>query len=340
MASGFTVATNEHLIRSNLWSRQLKQLLLDDLMATRFVRTLTDFPDGTTLNIPSIGEAETADFAEGQAIKYNKMDTGNFVFSFDQYKYSANSISAKFKRDSYYASDVIAAFIPRQHRALMEAVETRILSRASAGQTANNPNTINGADHRWVGTGSGTFPGTAGIAGTQTLALRDFAKALYSLTKAQVPLTNLTAIVDPAVAYALQSSASVTSYLSPMPMWENVIQNGLVTGMRFRFNLYGFDVYTSNYLANPGIETITPSAVGAVAWTVGTATISSVANLFFSAATGDTCPLIGGFRQMPTVFSEFNKDLQQEEYVTIAEYGYKLYRPENMVVVLTDQAII
>lgn len=74
MASGFTTLTNEHLIRTQLWNREIKQLLLDDLNAMKFVKILTEFPDGTTLNIPSIGEAETADFAEGQAIKYNKMD--------------------------------------------------------------------------------------------------------------------------------------------------------------------------------------------------------------------------------------------------------------------------
>lgn len=78
--SGFTVATNEHLIRASLYSKQLKQLLLDDLFANKFVRTITDFPDGTTLNIPSLGEAEVADFAEGQSIKYNKFDTGNLNY--------------------------------------------------------------------------------------------------------------------------------------------------------------------------------------------------------------------------------------------------------------------
>src|SRR5882762_3408250 len=156
MASGFTVLTNEHLLRTQLWDRNLKQLLLDDLMAMDkggLVRLLTDFPDGVTLNIPSLGEAETADFSEGSAVKYNKMDTGNFTFSFDQYKYSANSISEKFKRDSFYAQDVIAAFVPRQHRALMEAVESRILAQANAGQTAGNLNVINTANHRWVGSG-------------------------------------------------------------------------------------------------------------------------------------------------------------------------------------------
>jgi hypothetical protein len=43
---------------------------------------------------------------------------------------------------------------------------------------------------------------------------------------------------------------------------------------------------------------------------------------------------------MPTVYSEFNKDLQQEEYLTICEYGFKLYRPENMVIILTALAAV
>jgi len=132
--AAFSDMTNQFLVRTTLWSRQIKELLLDELNAMKFVRVIQDFPDGYTLNIPSIGEAETADFNENQAVKYNQMDTGNFQFSFDQYKYTANAISEKFKRDSYYSSDVIAAFVPRQHRALMEAVETRIFAVANSGQ--------------------------------------------------------------------------------------------------------------------------------------------------------------------------------------------------------------
>jgi len=314
MASGFTVATNEHLIRDEVWSKQLKQLLLDDLFATKFVRILTDFPDGTVFTIPSLGEAETADFAEGQAVLYNKMDTGEFQFSFDQYKYSANSISEKFKRDSYYSSDVLAAFSPRQHRAIMEGVETRIFDRANAGQTASNLNVINEANHRFVGSGT-----------SETIALKDFAQAHYALSKANVPMTNLVAVVDPTVAYTLQTQTNIVNLLTPTPMWDQVVRDNLVTGMKFRFNIYGFDVYVSNYLPRGIAETINAKSV-----TVG------VANMFFSAAPGDTLPIIGGFRQMPTVYSEFNKDLQQTEYLTITEYGFKLYRPENMVVILTD----
>src|SRR5216684_6204913 len=154
--AGFMDANTNYLTRTNLWSRQIKELLLDELNAMKFVRIISDFPDGFTINIPSIGEATQQDFAEGQAIKYNSMDTGNFTFSFDQYKYSANAISEKFKRDSYYSQDVIAAFVPRQHRVLMEGVETRILAQANSGQTAANPNIINLADHRFVATGINT----------------------------------------------------------------------------------------------------------------------------------------------------------------------------------------
>jgi len=122
--AGFTSASTSYLTRSNVWSRQIKELLLDELNAMKFVRIISDFPDGFTINIPSIGEATQQDFTEGQSIKYNAMDTGNFTFSFDQYKYSANAISEKFKRDSYYSQDVISAFVPRQHRVLMEGIET------------------------------------------------------------------------------------------------------------------------------------------------------------------------------------------------------------------------
>jgi len=316
--AGITDMNQQNLVRTSLWSRQIKELLLDELLAMKFVRMIQDFPDGYTLNIPSIGEAETADFNENQAVKYNQFDTGNFQFSFDQYKYTANAISEKFKRDSYYSSDVIAAFVPRQHRALMEAVETRIFAVANSGQTASNPNTINTADHRWVAHGT-----------SQAMVLQDFAKADFALRKANVPMTNLVAVVDPSVAYTLATQANMVNLITPQMQWGEVARDGIISGFKFKFNIFGFDVYVSNYLPGSISETISTVAV-----------TNGVANYFFSATPGDTCPWIGGFRQMPTVYSEFNKDLQQTEYLTIAEYGFKLYRPENMVTVLTSTAVV
>lgn len=316
--AGMTSAGNQHLIQTDLWSRQIKELLLDDLNAMKFVRMISDFPDGQRINIPSIGEAEVADFNENMAIKYNALDTGNFTFNFDSYKYSANAISEKFKRDSFYASDVIAAFPQREHRALMVAVETDILSKANAGQTASNLNTINGGNHRFVASGT-----------SQSITMTDFARARYALTKANVPLSNLVAIVDPSVAFTLGTQANIVNLLTPAPQWQAMVRDGNTTGFKFMFNIMGFDIYLSNYLPSSISETIN-----------GTSVTNGVANYFFSASPGDTMPLIGGFRQMPTVYSEFNKDLQQTEHLTIAEWGFKLYRPENMVTILTSTSVV
>lgn len=313
--AGFQVSNNTDFIRSNIYSKQITRAFEDDLFAMRFVRTITDFPDGSTLNMPRLGVAETADFAEGQAIKYNRFDTGNFQFSIDQYKYSANSISAKFKRDSFWSAEIQAAFAPSQHRALMKGFEARIFNRANAIQTASNQNILNGAQHRWVGSGT-----------SNSLSIKDFFLAELALRVANVPMRNLVAVVDPTCAYDLEQSTNAINLLSPMPKWGDMVNTGLVSGFQFRFNIAGFDVYVSNYLAQNIAETINSKSV-----------TTGVANVFFSAEPGMTTPFIAAFRQMPTVYSEFNKDLQQDEFLTICEYGIGVYRSENLCVVLTDK---
>lgn len=323
MSTGFTVGTNEHLIRQNLYSNEITRMFQDDLFAMRFVRTLTDFPDGTTLNMPRMGQAEVADFQEGQAIKYSKFDTGNFTFQIDKYQYSANSMSAKFKRDSFWSAEVEAAFAPEQHRALMKSFEARVFNRANAYQTAANPNLVNGFPHRLIASGT-----------NQILAFKDFMLAELALRKANVPMRNLVAVIAPETAYQIQSQSSITGLLSPIPQWGSVSVDGLVSGFQFKFNVFGWDCYVSNYLPTGLTETISGTQPGNGTISGGNGQV----NLFFSAEPGNTLPWIAAFRQMPTVYSEFNKDLQQTEMLTITEYGVAIFRPENMVVILTDKS--
>jgi hypothetical protein len=311
--AGFSTGNNEHLIRSNLWSNELKDVLEADLMGMRYIKMITDFPDGDTLNIPSIGQAEVLDYSEGQAVKYTAMDTGNFTFTINKYKQSGTFIYEKMKQDSYYAAQLMASFVPKQHRALMAAIENDVLAVGPDGQTASSLNAINGANHRWVGKGT-----------NETIAVKDFALARYALQKANVPLNNLVAIVDPSVEYALATQSNITNLINPNRNWENVIVNGLSTGIRFAFSIYGFDVYVSQYLKSSIAETID-----------SVSTTAGVANLFFSASS-DVLPFVGLMRQPPKVDSEYNKDFQREEYVTTCRYGFKLYRPENFVCILTD----
>jgi hypothetical protein len=278
----------------------------------KYVDMISDFPDGDTLNIPSIGQAETHDYVEGQAIRYTGMDTGNFTFTIDKYKSSATYITEKMKQDSFYMSRLVSSFVPKQSRAIAKAMEVNVLELGPNAQTASNVNAINGADHRWVGGGT-----------NEVIAPADFAKAKFALQKANVPMTDLVAIVDPSVEYTLSTLANLTT-LQNNPRWEGIVRDGISTGMKFITNIYGFDVYVSQNLRSGLAETIS-----------GKTTTVGVGNLFFSASP-DVVPFVGSIRQPPKVDSEFNKDLQREEYVTTARYGFKLFRPENMVVVITD----
>ncbi len=309
----FQTGTNEHLIRSNIWSSQLKEVLEDELFAMRYVDMITEFGDGDTINIPSIGQAEVNDYVEGNSVVYTAMDTGNFTFTITDYKTSATYVTDKMKQDSFYMDRVTSSFVPKQSRALMKSMEVDVLAVGPNGQTSADSNTINGAKHRFVGSGT-----------DERIAVKDFAKARFALQKANVPMTNLVAIVDPSVEYELSTLSQLTT-VTNNPKWEGIVSSGISTGMQFLVNVYGFDVYTSqNLKVNTSSEAID-----------GVTAAAGVNNLFFS-ATPDVLPFVGNLRQPPRVESERNKDRMRDEYVTSCRYGFKLYRPENLVTIVTD----
>lgn len=210
-------------------------------------------------------------------------------------------------------AELMASFVPSQAWGIAKAMEQKILSVGPDNQTASDSNTINGAKHRFIGSGT-----------NEVLTLKDFALASYALKKANVPDTNLIAIVDPSVEVTLNTLTNLVN-VSNNPRWEGVIESGLVTGTRFVRNIYGFDVYVSQNL-----KTLTSSET-----IDGVTAAAGVCNLFFSAAP-NILPFIGLIRQPPKVDSEYNKDFQREEYVTTARYGFDLYRPENLVTIITD----
>lgn len=323
--AGMTTTNSDVLIRSELWSNQLKRVLEDELNAMQYVNWI-DFPDGNTMTIPSIGTLDASDYVEDTAIEYTPMDTGEFQFSITEYKQSATYITNKARQDLFYSSQLEASFVPSENRAILQALELDILKQGQPGtangQVASDPNTINGADHRWVG--------SATVNSNQTLGFKDFAKARYALKRANVPDSNLIAIVDPSVEYTF-NTLSPTLDVTYNPMWEGIISSGIATGMRFSRNIYGFDVYVSNYLHEiTAAETIDGA----------TASVGSKANIFFSAASGMEKPFIGAMRQAPKVDGEYNKDFQREEYVTTARWGVKLYRNENFITILTETDVI
>ena len=316
--SGMTTANMSQLTRSELWSSELKEILRDEMQAQKYVKMLDGFPDGDTFTIPSIGQLQVDNYEEDTEVLYRPMDTGEFQFTITEYLSSASYITNKAKQDAFYSAQLEAAFVPEQERAIMAHFERTTLATPEAGVSANSNEVIDSIEHRWAGGGSGAV-----------ITVQDFARARYALKKLNVPDTNLVAIVDPSVEYTINTLTNLVS-VADNPRWEGIVSSGIATGMKFVKNIYGFDVYTSNYL-----EDVTDGALPTAAdANVDFSSVNGKANLFFSAAS-NVMPFVGAWRQAPKVDFEYNKNKQRDEYVTTARYGVKLYRPENMVRVVT-----
>tara|TARA_R100000951_G_C2647702_1_gene183152 strand:- start:1066 stop:2040 length:975 start_codon:yes stop_codon:yes gene_type:complete len=310
----------QRLIRAEVYSSELKEILRDEMMAQSVVRMLDGFPDGDTFTIPTIGETTVADYTEDAAVSYVPMDTAEFQFSIDKYLQSASYITKKAAQDSFYSAQLEARFVPEQARAIMEHFESTTMAAPEVGVSANSAETLDGAAHRISG-------GNAG-----KLELADFAYARYALKKSKVADRGLVAIVDPSVEYQLNTLTNLTN-VSNNPMFEGIVRDGIATGMRFVANVYGFDVYTSNYLKTTVADSALLEKDGTTANDFSTN--NGVANLFFSADAGSN-PFVGAWRQMPEVDYEYNKDYQRHEYVTTSRYGVKKYRPEGIVTIVSD----
>ena len=309
---------SEHLVRTELWSSELKDILQEQLMGTKYVRMLNGFPDGNQFTIPSIGELPMREVAENTPVTYDAMDTGEFTFSIDRYVESATFITDKAKQDSYYAGQLIGMFPSKMRRALDENLEGSVFSLANT-QTVNDTNSINGAAHRFVASG----------ATNTVLSLEDFSKAKYALDKAQAGGTRV-AIIDASQEYVFNNLVGAQAF-SNNAAFGGIVNGGFVndvTGMRFIRSIFGFDVYVSNFLGAPTDTTIGGVAVPA----------APVTNIFMSVG-GDLTPFVGAYRQMPRVEYERNKDLRRDEYVMNARFGLKLYRPECLVSVVSKSTI-
>lgn len=320
MAGMNSIWGKDHLERSDIWSSQLKEALMDDLQSQQWVNWLTEFPDGAQFNIASVGELSVDQLTEDVPLPDRRPDTGQFNFAINQAVGTKAYYTDKFMEDDFLAPQVVNATPVKMKRALDEYVETEILKlHREQPDGLDDANIINGAKHRYIGSGTGG-----------RITPEDFAYAKYALRKANVPLTNLVAIVDPATAFQLETLPNLVN-VSSNPQWEGIITSGITTGMRFIRNIYGFDVYESTFL-----DTLTTTNLKDYSGN-GSVVTDGAVNLFFSAADKATIsPFMGAWRRMPNVVSWRDEGLRREYYQLTARFGLKLYRPENLVSVVTN----
>jgi hypothetical protein len=334
--TGITTGNTSNLRRGSLYSADLKKVLYDEtLIGQKYVEWMTEFPDGDTFYMPSVGELDAYDYAENEPIQYQALDTGIFSFTINQYKQSGTFITKKAKQDSFWLKRVESQFVPMQARAIMRDLEANIWKEGQPKtggdgnyQTAGALNTIFGQAHRWVGSDTG-------LAGVRVLAPEDFARASLALDKANVPQRSRVMVVPPEMAYIWNTQTNLVNFSQPHPLYESVIQNGVASDMRFFRSIFGFDVYLSNFLPLCGTD-----QTGVSETIDGVASGTNAKACVFFSAEPSLLPFIGAWRQSPEVDIEYNKDLQRDEYLTTCRYGLKAQRPENFGTILVGTTVV
>ena len=140
--------TNRSFIEAEVQSQFILRNLHDGLLPAAFYRDVTDFSNGETLNIPTIGEAKVQEVSEDAPLVYNPIESGNVQLQITDYIGDAYHITDKFRQDSFAAEALLAARGQESTRAIQEYFESRAFATLNAAQTNANPNSINGFAHR------------------------------------------------------------------------------------------------------------------------------------------------------------------------------------------------
>ena len=307
--------TNRSFIEAQVQSQFILRNLHDGLLPGAFYRDVSDFQNGETLNIPTIGEAKVQEVSEDSPLVYNPIESGNVQLQVSDYVGDAYHVTDKFRQDSFAAEALLAARGQESTRAIQEYFESRSLATLNAAQTNADANAINGFAHR-----------IASAATNNVATIGHFSSMKLAFDKAQVPYAGRIAIVDPVVAATLQNGFQGSYNVDSNPVLQGILEGGFSRDHEFVMNIFGWNIITSNRLPKG-------------AFSDGTTSIASgVANIFMSVLDDQTKPLMVVWRQMPRVESERNKDLQRDEFVTTCRMGFGAQRVDTLGVLITSDS--
>ena len=80
-----TSSSNAAFIEAQQYSQFILQNLHDGLLPNTFYRNVTDFPNGTTLNIKTIGSATIQEITEDEDITFNPIESGSVQLQITDY---------------------------------------------------------------------------------------------------------------------------------------------------------------------------------------------------------------------------------------------------------------
>ena len=317
-----TVNTNA-FIESQQYSQFILENLHDYLLPEGMWRDVTDFGSGTTLNIKTVGSVTIQDAAEDTPLTFSPIDTGTISLSITDYVGDAWKVTDDLREDGSQIDTLMAMRAQESTRALGENHETKFLSVANAAQTGANLNLVNGRPHRWVGSAASN---------ARTLTLNDFISMKLAFDKANVPAGGRIAIVDPVVEATLNSLQNLVN-VSNNPMFEGMVTEGFARDHKFVRNIFGFDVYTSNFLPSlTAAEAIDASGYGL---TSETAAVGDKANIFMCVA-DDTCkPIMHAWRRAPQTEGWRDNEERADKFQVTSRFGLGAQRVDTLGVILT-----
>jgi hypothetical protein len=310
-------------------AQQYSQFILDNLhdylLPEGLWRDVSDFGSGTTLNIKTVGTVTIQDAAEDVPLNFSPIDTGTITLSITDYVGDAWKVSDDLREDGSQVDSLMSMRAMESTRAFGEHHEGRFLSVANLGQTNANLNLVNGRPHRWIAGGSGIT--------TRVMSLSDFIAMKLAFDKAGVPAGGRIAIVDPIVEATLNSLQNLVN-VSNNPMFEGIVTEGFARDHKFVRNIFGFDVWTSNYLpVKTATEALNASSYGLAN---DTAEIGDVANIFMSVADDSTKPVMHAWRRAPKTEGWRDNEERADKYQVTSRFGLGVQRLDTLGVILTS----
>lgn len=317
-----STSTNTHFVQAQKYENFIVTTLPQVTLPEIFWRNVSEFENGTTLNVPRLGAVTLQDLDEDNDPVATPISSSNATLTITNFKGDRFYITKVMEEDGYLIPQLVQERAMLASRTLKEKFMSTFLEAVNDSQTAADLNTINGYDHRW------TASGTAEI-----ITYDDIKYATLAADEANWPEEGRVAIWRPKAAYDFKEQLTLTTVIDSNPQWQDVFQSGISKNAQFKFNVDGWDIYVTTL-----IETGLAETTGAGGPSSNTAVTAGYPNFFMSVADSNTVPMMGAWRRMPMVDQKYfpEKNGGRTDYFLSGRWGWGNQRVDTLITVLAD----
>lgn len=291
------------LTAEEIYTSVLQKSLSETLVPMKTWCQEFQFPHGTTLNIPSIGDRSVQTVGKGEAVKATPISTGNVTMTLNEKTGDAVSVLKDDLEDSHLLAGALSESLAQMAMAFDEDMVSKLLAKPFQDQTAANPNNINGQPHRIAGSGT-----------NNAITLADIQQIALSFDVAKVPRAGRILVLHPVQVHSLTAALSGPTDAGRNPQSQQMLETaGLTDTLTFAMSIYGIDIYSSNQVATVASGTNVDGTV-----TLGNAAYSGIA---MSIASDIHKPLGYAIRRLPSFERETNAFDQSEAWVATMRWG-------------------